>query len=75
MADYTILPDEYFDYDVEIWIFKETTLIINWHQEIATEIRNKDITGFLRDMFDLMKNSGRKIDHNKLIREIKSQLK
>jgi len=57
-----------------MWIFKDTTLIINWRQEVATEIRNSDITGFLRDMFDLMKNSGRKIDHNKLIREIKGHL-
>lgn len=74
MADYTIFPDKYFDYDAEIWIFKNTTLIINWKHEIATEIHNSDITKFIIDMFDLMKNEGRKINHNQLIRELSKNI-
>lgn len=70
MADYTVFPDNYFDYDVEIWMFKNTTLIINWKEEIAIEIINNNMTYFLRDMFDLVKMSGRKIDHNKMVENL-----
>lgn len=75
MADYTVFPDKFFNYDTEIWIYRNTTLAISWRQETATEIRNADMTGFFRDMFDLMKMAGRKIDHNKLMKELAASLK
>ncbi len=67
MADYTVFPDKYFNFDVEIWMFKNTTLIINWKEEIAVEIINDSITFFLRDMYEFGKMSGKKIDHNKMV--------
>jgi hypothetical protein len=70
MADYTVFPDEFFNYDSEIWIFKTTTLIINWHEEVAIEITNANMTGFLKDMFEFVKAGGSKLDHNKAIREL-----
>lgn len=71
IADYTVFPDEYFNYDAEIWIFKNTALVIGWKEEVAIEITNKNITSFLKDMFDMTKKAGRKIDHNKMMEEIK----
>lgn len=70
MADYTVFPDNFFDYDAEIWIFKTTTLIINWHEEVAIEITNTNMTGFLKDMFEFVKMGGKKIDHNQMMREV-----
>lgn len=70
MADYTIFSDEFFNYDAEIWIFKTTTLIINWKEEVAIEITNANMTGFLRDMFEFVKEGGSKLDHNKAIRDL-----
>ena len=70
MADYTVFPDNFFNYDAEIWIFKTTTLIINWHEEVAIEITNANMTGFLKDMFEFVKAGGNKLDHNKEIREL-----
>lgn len=67
MADYTVFPDHCFNFDVEIWMFKNTTLIINWKEEIAIEIINDSITFFLKDMFDFVKMGGKKIDHNKIV--------
>jgi predicted transcriptional regulator len=67
MADYTVFPDYFFNYDVEIWMFKNTTLIINWKEEIAIEIINTSITFFLKDMFEFVKMGGRKIDHNRMV--------
>lgn len=70
MADYAVFPDNRFDCDTEIWIFKTTTLIINWKDRIAIEITNKSITTFLREMFEYVKNSSKKIDHNEAMRRL-----
>ena len=70
MADYTFFPDNLFDQDAELWIFKDTSLIINWHEEVAMEITNPSITAFLKDMFEYVKKNGQKIDHNKAMKEI-----
>jgi len=70
MADYTVFSDEFFNYDSEIWIFKTTTLIINWNEEVAIEITNANMTGFLKDMFEFVKEGGSKLDHNKTMREL-----
>jgi sugar-specific transcriptional regulator TrmB len=70
MADYTVFSDEFFNYDTEIWIFKTTTLIINWKEEVAIEITNSNMTGFFKDMFEFVKEGGSKLDHNHAIRDI-----
>ena len=70
MADYTIFPNNMFNYDSEIWLFKTTTLIINWHEEVAIEITNANMTGFFQDMFEYVKAGGRKYDHNEAIRKL-----
>jgi len=70
MADYTVFSDEFFNYDSEIWIFKTTTLIINWSEEVAIEITNANMTGFLKDMFKFVKDGGSKLDHNKAVRDL-----
>lgn len=73
MADYTVFPDNFFNHETEIWIFKTTTLIINWYEEVAIEITNAHMTKFFKDMFEFVKAGGRKLDHNKAIRELLSK--
>jgi hypothetical protein len=70
MADYHVFSDNFFNFDAEIWIFKTTTLIINWNEEVAIEITNANMTGFLKDMFEFVKMSSNKIDHNKKMRDL-----
>jgi len=70
MADYTVFPNNFFNHNCEIWLFKSTALLINWHEEVAIEITNKSMALFLADMFEFVKVGGRKIDHNKAIRGV-----
>lgn len=74
MADYTFVPENFFNQHAEIWIFKDTTLIVNWNDEVAIEITNANITGFLRDMFEFVKIGGSKVDHNQAMRELLEQI-
>lgn len=70
IADYTVFPDQFFNYDAELWLFRNTALIINWKEEIAVEIDNEHITGFLRDMFKFVKACNLKLDHHRVLREV-----
>jgi DNA-binding MarR family transcriptional regulator len=70
MADYTFVPEQFFNEHAEIWLFKNTTLIVNWNEEVAIEITNADMTKFLSDMFEFVKMGGTKVDHNQAMREL-----
>jgi DNA-binding MarR family transcriptional regulator len=70
MADYSYFADNFFKYNAEIWFFKTTTLIINWHEEVAIEITNSSMTNFLKDMFEFVKSGCRKINHNETMNKV-----
>ena len=70
MADYTVVAQTLFDYHAELWIFRQTALLINWEEAVALEITNENIVGFLRDFFEIAKASGTKVDHNRIMREM-----
>jgi len=69
-ADYTMIPHHFFNYHAEIWLFEKTFCIINWEDEVAIEITNEDIMNFMKDLFEIAKTKGTKIDHNQTMKEI-----
>jgi predicted transcriptional regulator len=69
-SDYSVFPDNNFNCSSEIWIFRTTTLIISWKDGVAIEIINQNMTALLQEMFEYVKKSSRKIDHNKVMREL-----
>ncbi len=75
MADYTLVPSEFFNVYSEIWIFRSTVIIINWQDEVAIEITNDQIMSFLRDMFEFVKMGGKKINHEEYLRNMISRIK
>lgn len=70
MADYTAIPSNFFDVFSEIWIFKNTVIIINWNEEVAIEITNQEMMAFLRDMFEFVKIGGKKVNHEEEMEKI-----
>lgn len=70
MADYTAVHEKFFDYNAEIWIYQQTVFIINWRQKFAIEITNPDVMNFMKDMYEIVKQSGNKIDHNQVMKKI-----
>jgi hypothetical protein len=70
MADYTFFADDVFNHNAELWLFKNTSLLINWHEEVAIEITNKSMTSFLKDMFEFVKKGGHKVDHNQAMKNL-----
>lgn len=70
MADYVSAPKGYLTDHVEMWIIQNTTLFIDWHEEVAIKIIDVHMTHFLLDMFKIAKEVGEKIDHNQAITKI-----
>lgn len=70
MADYASAPPGFMTDQVEMWIIKNTVIFIDWREEVAIKIVDAHITHFLKDMFLLTKEAGKKIDHNRSIREV-----
>lgn len=70
MADYIFAPKGYLTDQIEMWIIKDNVLFIDWIEEVGIKISDKHITNFLKDMFTLVKVSGKKIDHNQAIHRL-----
>lgn len=70
MADYASPPKGYMTDQVEMWIIKDTAIFIDWREEIAIKIVDTHTAHFLKDLFLLAKESGKKIDHNEAIRKV-----
>jgi sugar-specific transcriptional regulator TrmB len=70
MADYASSPKGYMTDQVEMWIIKDTAIFIDWREEVAIKIIDTHVAHFLKDMFLLTKEQGRRIDHNKAIQDV-----
>ena len=70
-----VIPAELLDFGSELYIFKGVALLINWRDEVALEIRNKEMVAFLRQMFELLKHFCKKVDVNVAIRAELAKLK
>ncbi|HEY0907976.1 MAG TPA: helix-turn-helix domain-containing protein [Candidatus Paceibacterota bacterium] len=67
MADVVHVKNEFLDSDSEMIITPKSAYLLNWKSEIAVEIRNADMVGFLRELFDLAKGYGDKVDFNSYV--------
>jgi sugar-specific transcriptional regulator TrmB len=69
MANTSIVPDEYLNFNADLFLFSKRALLINWHDEVAIDITNTEILKMLERLFDFMHASGEKVDTNALVRE------
>ncbi len=74
MADTTYVPREYFDFDSEFWMYRDTLVIFNWKEEVVIKIRNSDIIGIFKHLYLLAKYAGRKADQNAMIQKYFSDI-
>ncbi len=70
MADYAYAPKGYLTDQVEMWLIKNTVIFLNWQEEVAIKISDAHVAHFLKDMFLITKEQGKRIDHNQSIRKI-----
>ncbi len=71
----TYVPSELMDFDSELIFFSDTVLITNWSELTAVIIKNRQIVGIFRTLFELAKSAGNRVDQNPKIEELLSTWK
>lgn len=67
-TDITFIDKRYLDTDSEFLMFRNKAFIINWRDEVAIEIKNKDMFNFLSELFDLARGYGKKVNQNEYLK-------
>jgi predicted transcriptional regulator len=74
MSDMVNVSNDHFKYPVDFMMFKDKAFLINWKNEVAIEIKNTDMLNFLKELFDLARGYGKKVDQGNYIRELLKNL-
>jgi DNA-binding transcriptional ArsR family regulator len=66
-TDMILVGNEYLNSDADLIILKDSAILQNWKTEEAIEIKNKDMIELLKELFDLARGYGRKVDQNEYL--------
>ncbi|MEK7646200.1 MAG: helix-turn-helix domain-containing protein [Patescibacteria group bacterium] len=69
-TDMVFVSNEYLNAETELMMFRDVAFLINWKDEVALEIKNKDMLHFLKELFDLARGYGRKVNQEEYIKNI-----
>jgi len=64
------IDEEYFQHAGQIWAFKNSLYLMAMNEEIVIEVRNSEIQKLLLSMFRFIQDNSRKIDVNRILREL-----
>lgn len=68
-----VVPDEYMEFNTEMFLFRKTVMFVNAQEGTAVIINNSAAVDALRSMLRLMQGVGRKIDLNAYIYSLLKQ--
>lgn len=64
LAITTYIPSGTLNFDSEILFYGNIVLFMNWQELVAIVIKNKDMVGIMKALFELAKLSGNRVDQN-----------
>lgn len=70
LAITTYVPKDTLDFDSELFFYRDVVTFLDWQEMVAVVIKNKDIAGIMKDLFELMKLSGQRVDQNPKVNEL-----
>jgi hypothetical protein len=63
----TVIPDAYLNgFYSDIMVFRDAVSIMNWHDEIAILIKNRDLVAFYTQLFTYLRDTGTSVDPRKI---------
>jgi DNA-binding transcriptional ArsR family regulator len=74
LTDMVFVSNEYLHSETELMMFRDVAFLVNWKDEVALEIKNKEMLSFMKECFDLARGYGKKIDQNEYLRGLVSGL-
>jgi hypothetical protein len=74
-TDMTFMPNQYFkDAESELIILPNVAYLSDWKNEVSIEIRNPAMLLFLKELYDLAKGYGRKVNQEEYIKDLIANL-
>lgn len=64
LADTVTLPSGFLDIGAELYIYRDTVLIIQWEHEVGIRITDSNVAMLLKEMFNALKYLCKKYDQN-----------
>ncbi len=65
-----VIDDNFIDFDMDILIFEKKVALVNYEKSLVVIIKNEEIYKVIMNMMEAMKTIARKIDLNKIIKEL-----
>ncbi len=70
IAATAFVPKNYFSFNAELDIFGTKAMLVNWEDESAVLIENKEVVHMLKSLFQFMHDNGRRLNHNEIAKII-----
>ena len=70
LAVTTYVPEDRLDFDSEITLYENTVIIANWPERVAVVIKSAEVAGIIRELFESLKELGKRVDQNPRVAEI-----
>lgn len=67
MSEMSIINNDYLNAGSEIYFTDSRLFILNWEDEVAISIENKEIINLIKGLFDFAKNHSVKVNYHELI--------
>lgn len=73
-TDMTFVSEKYFkNAESELIILPDVAYLVDWKNEVAVEIRNSIMLTFLRELYELAKGYGKKVNQNIYLKELQQK--
>lgn len=66
----TYVPKEYLNFSAEIVFYSNILAILNWRELTAVVIKDSQVAGIMKELFELIKLTGQRVDQNPKVREM-----
>ena len=74
VAATSTLPEDYFTFDTDMWLWNDRVFLLNWGDETGLELAHPSVHALFQTFFNFMHGSGKKIDQNAHVRELLSKI-
>lgn len=64
------VPADRLNFDSEVTIYNDVVIIANWQELVAVVIKNEQVAGLVKDIFESLQTIGRRVDQNPRVKDI-----
>lgn len=75
VSNITLVDSKYLQSPTELFFMHNAAYFVNWKDEVAIEIKNKTITNFLHELYELARGYGKKINQQEYTRALITKIK